>query len=124
MGRIRSKNTQPEILVRRVLHASGFRFRLHVSNLPGKPDIVLPKHAAVVLVQGCFWHGHVCRRSRIPKSNINYWRRKIDGNAVRDKKNIALLEDLGWHVFTIWECDLRSGLEMTLRALKPNLVCC
>jgi len=120
MRRIRSKDTYPEIQVRQALHASGFRYRLHDSKLPGKPDIVLPRHKAVVLVHGCFWHGHGCKLSHVPSSNVAYWTAKITRNQTRDKKNAAALEALGWRVFTIWECDLQSGLQRVAKALKAQ----
>lgn len=108
MRQIRSTNTQPELAVRRSLHASGFRYRLHVATLPGKPDIVLPKHRAVILVQGCFWHGHGCKGVRIPSSNKDYWIPKLARNMARDKGNIAALKSLGWRVFVIWECQTKG----------------
>lgn len=117
MRRIRSKDTKPELAARRLLHASGLRYRLHVSNLPGKPDIVLPKHRAVVCVQGCFWHMHNCRRGRVPSSNTSYWPQKLERNAARDSRNISALEVLGWRVFVIWECDVKHGADDVIRAL-------
>ena len=118
MRSIRSKNTKPEIKVRQALHASGFRYRLHDPRLPGKPDIVLPRRRVVILVHGCFWHGHCCRVSWIPASNVAYWTRKIAGNEARDATNIAALETLGWRVFVLWECELRSTILGTVEALK------
>ena len=108
MAKVKSKNTRPEITVRHALHKAGFRFRLHRRDLPGSPDIVLPKRKTVIQVRGCFWHGHNCPRFRMPTSNQAYWMAKIDGNKKRDKKNDKLLKDLGWNVIVVWECGLRS----------------
>ena len=109
MSRIRGKNTKPEILVRRGLHSRGFRFRLHNKKLPGSPDIVLPKYGVAIMVNGCFWHGHKgCRYANEPKSNVDFWQAKIARNRHRDEVTSAHLEALGWHVVTIWECELRG----------------
>jgi len=105
MARIRSTDTTPELAVRRVLHRMGYRFRLHVAELPGRPDIVLPKHKAAVLVHGCFWHGHRCKDGRRPKSNTRYWNRKLDRNKKRDRRNIRLLRRAGWKAVVIWACQ-------------------
>lgn len=117
MSRIKSGDTEPELVVRRILHAHGYRFRLRVPNLPGKPDIVLPKHKTVVLVHGCFWHQHSkCRDgSRIPSSNVGYWGQKLARNVERDRKNRRTLRRLGWKVVTIWECDIRRDPERAIR---------
>lgn len=106
MSRIRSKDTKPEMLVRRELHRLGFRFRLHVRGLPGKPDIVLPKHRTVIQVKGCFWHGHTCIDGRIPKSNREYWVPKLLNNRRRDSSNDRKLRRLGWSVRNLWECRI------------------
>ena len=109
MSSIRGKNTKPEILVRKGLHARGFRFRLHNKKLPGSPDIVLPKYGVAIMVNGCFWHGHKgCRYATKPKSNIEFWETKIARNRHRDEVTTAHLEALGWTVITIWECELRN----------------
>lgn len=108
MSAIKNKNTKPEILVRKALHHKGFRFRLHCKNLAGKPDIVLSRYKTVILVNGCFWHGHNCHLFKWPKSNIEFWKEKINGTKGRDKKNIQALESIGWQVITIWECSLRG----------------
>lgn len=109
MAMIRSKNTAPELLVRRVLHALGVRFRLHRKNLPGTPDIVIPARKTVVQVNGCFWHGHDCiRGSRKPKINANYWEAKIARNVARDIRTKEELISLGWVVVVVWECELRD----------------
>ena len=113
MSRIRGKNTKPEILVRKGLHARGFRFRLHNKKLPGSPDIVLPKYGVAIMVNGCFWHGHKgCRYATKPKSNVEFWEAKIARNRHRDEVTDAHLEALGWHVITVWECELRVGLQL------------
>lgn len=118
MARVKSRNTTPEKYVRRTLWANGFRYRLNVRKLPGKPDIVLAKYRTAALVQGCFWHSHDCRRGRNrPATNVEYWNRKLDGNAARDAVNQAKLVELGWHVFTIWECELQKGTERLLSHL-------
>ena len=110
MSRIRGKNTKPEILVRKGLHARGFRFRLHNKKLPGSPDIVLPKYGVAIMVNGCFWHGHKgCRYATKPKTNIEFWKTKIARNRHRDEVTTAHLEALGWTVITIWECELRTS---------------
>lgn len=110
MSRIRGKNTKPEILVRKGLHAHGFRFRLQDRKLPGRPDIVLPKYGVVIMVNGCFWHGHKgCRYATRPKSNVEFWTAKIERNRHRDQVTEAHLTALGWHVITVWECELRGA---------------
>ena len=110
MSLIRGKNTKPEILVRKGLHARGFRFRLHNKKLPGSPDIVLPKYGVAIMVNGCFWHGHKgCRYATKPKTNIEFWETKIARNQHRDEVTAAHLEALGWTVITIWECELRTS---------------
>ena len=107
MAAVKSKNTKPEILVRKFLFSKGLRFRIK-SKLPGHPDIVLPKYKTVVFVDGCFWHGHPgCRYARIPKSNVEFWQAKISRNMARDIKSKAELESLGWRVIRVWECQLR-----------------
>ena len=113
MSHIRGKNTKPEILVRKGLHARGFRFCLHNKKLPGSPDIVLPKYGVVIMINGCFWHGHKgCRYATRPKTNVEFWESKIARNKHRDEVTTAYLEALGWHVITVWECELRVGLQL------------
>ena len=124
MSRIRGKNTKPEILVRKGLHARGFRFRLHNKKLPGSPDIVLPKYGVAIMVNGCFWHGHKgCRYATKPKTNIEFWETKIARNRHRDEVTTAHLEALGWTVITVWECELRnsSQLDDRLNALAEEI---
>ena len=109
MSRIRGKDTKPELLVRKGLHARGFRFRLQDRKLPGRPDIVLPKYGVAIMVNGCFWHGHKgCRYATKPKSNIEFWETKIARNKHRDEVTAAHLEALGWTVIIVWECELRG----------------
>ncbi|MEM9617297.1 MAG: very short patch repair endonuclease [Pseudomonadota bacterium] len=109
MRAVKSKDTKPELTLRKALHALGYRYRLNVKGLPGKPDLVFPKHHAVIFVHGCFWHGHDCKRgARIPKSNTAYWLEKIARNKLRDKKSAAELKKLGWRVITVWECEIKS----------------
>lgn len=118
MSRIRSKDTRPEIAVRSILHRLGYRFRLHRKDLPGKPDIVLPRHRKIILVQGCFWHGHICSLASKPKSNESYWSAKIAANRERDARNLDALRQRGWTVLELWECEIRKlvGLEEKLQA--------
>ena len=108
MAGIRGKDTQPELAVRSALHARGFRFRLHRRDLPGNPDLVFPKHRAVVFVHGCFWHGHDCHLFRWPKTRPEFWRRKIESNVERDRRRHIELVSSGWRVATIWECVLKG----------------
>lgn len=117
MAQIISKDTTPEMLVRRGLHRLGYRFRLHVKKLSGKPDIVLPRYKTVVQVRGCFWHGHDCKDGHIPKSRIEYWERKLKGNIERDRKNDQELRSSGWNVIIVWECHC-----MTQRGLVKELM--
>lgn len=110
MSKIRSKNTLAEKKARSALHNAGFRFRIHRKDLPGTPDIVLPKHKTAVFVHGCFWHRHEgCRRKTYPKSNINYWERKFNANVLRDKKVQDELVSLGWLVRVVWECEIKKS---------------
>lgn len=109
MSNIHSKNTKPEILVRKELFKKGFRYRINVSKLPGKPDIVLPKYKTAIFINGCFWHGHEgCRHFIIPKTNTDYWMSKIRNNQHRDKESVLKLQQAGWKVLTIWECELTT----------------
>ncbi|MEO6852003.1 MAG: very short patch repair endonuclease, partial [Mucilaginibacter sp.] len=119
MSRIRSKDTKPELLVRKFLHKNGFRYRLHVKDLPGKPDIVLPKYKTVIFIHGCFWHGHEgCKYYVVPKTRTEWWLNKIETNITNDTNAEKLLKDLGWNVITIWECELKATLlENTLNSL-------
>lgn len=107
MRAIRKANTRPELAVRRMLHADGFRFRLHRRDLPGTPDIVLPRHRTIVQVHGCFWHQHPgCRHATLPRSRPDYWLPKLERNVTRDAENLSKLQQLGWRVLTVWECEI------------------
>jgi DNA mismatch endonuclease (patch repair protein) len=116
MAAIKAKDTKPEWLVRRMLHAAGFRYRLHVKDLPGRPDLVFPSRRKVIFVNGCFWHGHDCARGRPKaKTNAKFWSDKIAGNRARDARNAAALKKAGWRVLTIWQCQLnKAGLTARL----------
>ena len=110
MRAVKSKDTTPEIIVRRMAHSLGYRFRLHRKDLPGKPDLVFAGRRKVIFVNGCFWHGHDCGRgARQPKENADYWKAKISRNVERDRSSIAVLQDGGWQVLTVWECQTKVG---------------
>lgn len=110
MGKIRAKNTKPEILLRKMLHAEGFRYRIHDSRLPGKPDLVFPRRKKVIFVNGCFWHGHECPVGmRLPKTNTEFWANKRLRNRERDAKQRTLLLDSGWQYLDVWECEVSAS---------------
>ena len=114
MSRISSRNTRPEVRVRKNLHKLGYRFRIHRKDLPGKPDIILPKFDLAIQVHGCFWHSHEgCKSSGTPKSNVGFWESKLSGTKERDIKNKKMLEDIGWRVEIIWECDTKDPDKLT-----------
>ena len=123
MSHVRGKDTKPELLVRQFLFAQGFRYRLYRKDLPGKPDIVLPKYKTVIFINGCFWHGHTgCKYATIPEANHDFWLAKISGNIERDKSNDAKLFELGWKVIEIWQCELKPKFrEQTLNNLLTEL---
>lgn len=109
MASIKGKNTKPELLLRKLLWANGYRYRLHYKKLPGKPDIVFPGRKKAIFVHGCFWHGHKCSRGgKIPKANSEFWSKKLRGNMERDTKNQEALRTLGWDILIVWECDLKD----------------
>lgn len=108
MSGIRAKDTRPELVLRRALHALGFRYRLHVRNLPGKPDLVFPKYRAIIQVHGCFWHRHGCSKTTDPASNSEFWQMKFARNVVRDREVECRLRELGWRVGIVWECEIAS----------------
>jgi DNA mismatch endonuclease (patch repair protein) len=109
MARVKGQDTKPEKVVRSLLHKMGYRFRLHRKDLPGKPDVVLPKHRKVIFIHGCFWHGHKgCPRAARPTSNVEFWDRKIDGNIKRDVKARRLLKILGWKSLVVWQCKTKD----------------
>jgi DNA mismatch endonuclease, patch repair protein len=120
MSRIGPKNTSPELIVRRWLHKAGYRFRLHRRDLPGTPDIVLPRLRIAIFVHGCFWHAHGCAKGRPPKSRPEYWLPKLARNRERDAEKRAALEAAGWHVVEIWQCETGNG-EMLAERLAPQL---
>ncbi len=111
MSRIRSKNTKPEMVVRKWLWANGYRYRLHRKDLPGKPDIVLSKYRTVIFVHGCFWHRHGCRYTAMPSSRKRFWQKKFESNIQRDTANRENLEKAGWNVLILWECEIKYGGE-------------
>ena len=123
MSRIAGKDTKPEELVRRYLFSKGFRYRKNVRKLPGSPDLVLPKYRTVIFVNGCFWHGHEgCKYFVWPKSNVEFWRQKIETNISRDQRKETQLRDMGWNVLVVWECELRRPKrQTTLEGLENRL---
>jgi len=117
MARVRGRDTKPELVVRRLLHSRGYRYRLHDKKLPGSPDLVFPRKRKVIFVHGCFWHRHEgCQLARMPKSRIDFWSTKLNGNRARDQRKLAALAQLGWSAMTVWECELRD-----LEALASRL---
>lgn len=130
MSSIRGKNTRPEVTLRSLLFAKGFRYRLHARNLPGSPDLVFPKYKAVIFVHGCFWHQHEgCRYATTPKANVEFWARKFEGNVARDARHVEELRRRGWRVAVVWECALKHTAEHAahdvgewLRGEEINLV--
>jgi len=112
MSRIRSRDTAPEVLIRRGLHAAGFRFRLHQRHLPGRPDLVLPRYRTVIFVNGCFWHSHGCHISRLPDTRREYWQPKLDRTLQRDRDAAHALRLAGWRVVVVWECALRGRVRL------------
>ena len=119
MAQVKSKDTKPEMTVRRLLHGMGFRYRLHRRDLPGRPDLVFPSRNKVVFVNGCFWHGHSgCVRARVPATNREFWLAKFERNQIRDSRNSAQLIDEGWDVMTVWECEMRDLRKVTNRLLS------
>ncbi|MCE8508101.1 DNA mismatch endonuclease Vsr [Ruegeria pomeroyi] len=108
MSKVGQKNTKPEMMLRRALHARGYRYRLHQRDLPGSPDLVFPARRKVIFVHGCFWHGHECRWGKAPKSRAEYWLPKIEANKARDNRVLTLLCDKGWQAMVVWQCELRD----------------
>jgi len=122
MAGITGKNTKPEILVRKILHRIGYRFRLHKKDLPGKPDIVLPRYKIAIFVQGCFWHGHEnCHLFRLPKSRTEFWEAKIAGNKVRDDKVLTELSQLGYRILEVWECSLKGKSALEINKIENEM---
>ncbi len=119
MATVHGQNTKPERVVRCTLHKLGYRFRIHRKDLPGKPDIVLPKHHTAIFVHGCFWHQHPgCRKATYPQSNADFWRNKLDGNVSRDARSQTLLSEKGWKVIVIWECEVKNTVLLEERLRK------
>lgn len=118
MGSIRSKNTSPELIVRHIVFKMGYRYRLFRTDLPGKPDLAFIKLKKVIFVNGCFWHGHNCRNNLRPKTNEEYWNRKITQNIERDKRNYRKLNRIGWSYCVIWECETRNSVRLTQKIIK------
>lgn len=117
MSGIRGKNTKPELIVRSLLHKQGFRFRLHKKDLPGTPDLVLPKYRAVIFIHGCFWHGHDCSFFKLPASRTDFWQKKIQGNRLRDIRCLQELQKMGWRSLVIWECAIRGKSSSSMNGL-------
>lgn len=118
MSKISGKETKPEILVRKFLFSRGYRFRKNAKELPGKPDIVLPKYKTIIFVHGCFWHGHSCKRGTLPESNREFWQEKINKNIERDSRNILQLKEKGWSVIIIWQCEMKNKEDKEIRFNK------
>lgn len=123
MSRIKGKDTKPELLVRKFLHAQGFRYKLHDKSLPGKPDLVLPKYKTVIFIHGCFWHGHArCKYFTIPKTRTQWWINKININKANDAKAVKALRKEGWKVLVVWGCQLKvSVVDKTLKSLSRKI---
>jgi DNA mismatch endonuclease, patch repair protein len=115
MSRVKGRNTTPELVVRRMLHALGYRYRLHRKDLPGKPDIVFGPRKKAIFIHGCFWHGHKCPKGRLPKSNRAFWKAKSEANKTRDAKNIRRLKALGWKALVVWQCRTKKPLVVRKR---------
>lgn len=123
MSQIKSKNTKPELLVRKFLFSQGLRYRVNDKRYPGKPDLVFQKYQTIIFVNGCFWHHHGCKNSTIPKTNTEFWVNKINGNILRDKKVYKELMELGWKVIIVWECELvKSKRDITLNELYHKII--
>ena len=118
MSKISGKETKPEILVRKFLFSKGYRFRKNVKELPGKPDIILPKYKTAIFVHGCFWHGHSCNRGALPETNHEFWQEKIGKNIDRDKRNIFELKKNGWNVIIVWQCEIKNKTSIDIRLGK------
>lgn len=122
MSRIRGKDTKIEMMVRKYLHALGFRFRVNDSRYIGKPDIVLPKYNTIIFVNGCFWHSHGCKYSTIPKTNTEFWIKKLNRTKVRDEEAVKQLSEKGWNVIVVWECQIKHSFEETMETVVKNIL--
>lgn len=122
MSKIRGRNTKPEVFIRNIIYSAGFRYRLHARGIPGRPDIAFASRAKVVFVNGCFWHGHDCRGTRLPKSNRKFWNDKIERNRARDIRNLAECRQLGWSCLVVWECALRGKGRLSEDRLSREII--
>lgn len=121
MAGITGKNTKPELLIRKGLHRCGFRYRIHYKGLPGKPDIVLPKHKVIILVHGCFWHSHGCHLFKLPTTRTEFWKRKLEANTLRDSNHLEFYRAAGWRVCTVWECAIKGKYRIDEEQLIDRL---
>ena len=122
MSRIAGKDTKPEMIIRKALFSEGYRYRLHRKDLPGNPDIVFPNHKKVIFINGCFWHGHNCKKAALPTTNKSFWKKKLTGNKERDKRNLAKLKAMGWKSLVIWQCQIKKNtLEIQINKVKAFL---
>ena len=123
MSKVKSKNTKPELQVRSWLHKRGFRFRLHRKDLPGIPDIILPKYKIAIFVHGCFWHQHPgCKKATIPRTNHKFWKQKLERNVERDNEHDDQLKRQGWKVITLWECDVKKDIEQIMKLVECQIL--
>lgn len=118
MRQVRGKDTKPELIIRKMLHALGYRYRLHVPDLPGRPDLVFPGRKKVVFINGCYWHGHHCEAATLPASNRAYWKAKQERNAARDRRSARALRRAGWSVLTVWECEMKKLERVEARLVR------
>lgn len=123
MSTVKSKNTKPELRVRSWLHKRGFRFRLHGKDLPGVPDVILPKYKTAIFVHGCFWHQHPgCKKATIPRTNYEFWKQKLERNVERDIEHVGQLKQRGWRVITVWECEVTKDIEQTMKKVEVQIL--
>ena len=122
MSKISGKNTKPELIIRKALFAEGYRYRLHRKDLPGNPDMVFPSRKKVIFINGCFWHGHNCKKAALPTTHREFWEKKLNGNKERDKRNLAKLKAMGWKSLVIWQCQIKKNtLETQIDKIKAFL---
>jgi len=122
MAGIRGKNTRPELVIRKALFAKGLRYRLHVKDLPGKPDLVFPKYKAIIFIHGCFWHHHDCHLFKWPSTRPDFWKNKIDRNVEVDRRNYAALKAAGWRILTVWECAIKGKMKLSFESVIDEIV--